>query len=84
MFRYRMSFSAEAAEQIRNNGLYIIDPNTRKVRKPVTTAEWFTSQVVYVLNIQTMKQTKYYEAANDNFEIQPGEQCRCWNAHITI
>jgi hypothetical protein len=77
-------FSAEAAEDLRNNDLYIIDPETRKVRKPITCDEWFKCQLVYVLNVTTVSCTNCPELEDDNFVIYAGQQCRCWNAHITV
>ena len=35
LFSRNTIFSAEAAEDLRNNDLYIIDPETHKVRKPI-------------------------------------------------
>lgn len=84
LFSRNTIFSAEAAEDLRNNDLYIIDPETHKVRKPIEYDEWFKHQLVYVLNVQTVSNVCRPELENNNFTIKAGEQCRCWNAHITI
>ena len=84
LFNRNTIFSAEAAEDLRNNDLYVIDPETHKVRKPIKYDEWFKYQLVYVLNAQTVSCVCRPELEDNNFIIRAGEQCRCWNVHITI
>ena len=86
LFTRSTIFSAEAGEDLRNNDLYIIDPETHKVRKPIKYDEWFKCQLVYVLNVQDIFGFGVCrpELEDNNFIIHAGEQCRCWNAHITV
>lgn len=75
-------FDVEALEPIRNGGLYIIDPETQKVRNPVDPGEWFCRQVVFVCNLPPIERPP--RDGGNHYIINAGEKCHCWNAHITI
>ena len=61
----------QAGEDLKNNDIYIIDPVTRKIRKPKDCDEWLTCQLVYVNNIH-------------NNAIKKDEWCRCWIGYLVI
>ena len=62
-----------AGEIIHNNDLYIIDPKTQTIRKPVIPDEWITCQLVYVNNVEPC-----------DYLIRPGTVCRCWLCYLVI
>lgn len=61
----------QAGEDLKNNDVYIVDPTTRKIRKPKDCDEWLTCQLVYVYNIL------------DGI-IKKDEWCRCWVGYLVI
>lgn len=65
----------QAGEDLKNNDIYIVDPNTRKIRKPRNTNEWLTYQLVYVNNIN------WENNVNENWTIKKDELCRCWTSY---
>lgn len=68
----------QADEDLRNNDLYVIDIYTRKIRKPRSSDEWLTCQLVYVNNVNWKNDT------NENWIIKKGEVCRCWVGYLII
>lgn len=60
-----------AGETIKNNDLYIIDPEKQSIRKPRTPDEWLTCQLVYVNDI-------------GGDIICAGSACRCWIGYLVI
>lgn len=62
----------QAGEDLKNNDVYIVDPQTRKVRKPKDCDEWLTCQLVYV-----------YDQFYRNI-IKKDEWCRCWIGYLVI
>lgn len=68
----------QADEDLRNNDLYVIDIYTRKIRKPRSSDEWLTCQLVYVNNVNWNNDT------NENWIIKKGEVCRCWVGYLII
>ena len=60
-----------AGETLKNNDLYIIDPDKQSIRKPRTPDEWLTCQLVYVNNI-------------GGDIICAGSACRCWIGYLVI
>lgn len=68
----------QADEDIKNNDLYIVDLYTRKIRKPRSSDEWLTCQLVYVNNINWKNDT------NENWVIKKGDICRCWIGYLII
>lgn len=64
----------QAGEDLKNNDLYIVDPETRKIRKPRDCDEWLTCQLVYVNDVYPR---------NDNV-IFENEWCRCWIGYLVI
>ena len=68
----------QAGEDIKNNDLYIVDLYTRKIRKPRSSDEWLTCQVVYVNNVNRKND------ANENWIIKKNEICRCWVGYLVI
>ena len=68
----------QAGEDIKNNDLYIVDLYTRKIRKPRSSDEWLTCQLVYVNNVNWKNDT------NKNWVIKEGEICRCWVGYLVI
>ena len=66
----------EAGERLKNNDIYILDPSTRKIRKPINCNEWLTCQLVYVNNVHLDNVIDFY--------IDEGEMCRCWIGYLLI
>lgn len=66
----------QAGEDLKNNDVYIVDPITRKIRKPKDTDEWLTCQLVYVNNVSLNNVI--------DFDISKGEMCRCWIGYLVI
>ena len=60
-----------AGETLKNNDIYILDPEKQSIRKPRTPDEWLTCQLVYVNNI-----------SGDT--ICAGSACRCWIGYLVI
>lgn len=82
MYRLKEPFTLEAAEDIANNGFYVVEPQTQKVRRPLNSEEWNRLQTVYVCNCQKIPQTNFHVLENNNFVIKAGEECRCWDAYV--
>jgi hypothetical protein len=85
MLCLKKPFTLEAAEDIINNSCYVVDPQTQKVRRPLSTEEWNRLQTVYVCNCQKISQTNFpilENVNNNNFVIKAGEECRCWDAYV--
>lgn len=68
----------QAGEDLKNNDLYVVDPNTRKIRKPRSSDEWLTCQLVYVNNIN------WKNDPNENWTIKNDESCRCWIGYLVL
>jgi hypothetical protein len=64
-----------AGETLKNNDIYIVDPEKQNVRKPTTPDEWLTCQLVYVCNAPEW-------GATDT--ICAGSACRCWIGYLII
>ncbi len=73
-FQYGTIVECVAGEYIRNNDIYILDPASRKIRKPICSDEWLTCKLVYV----------YDESYGYCDTIPNGEFCRCWIVHLII
>lgn len=65
-----------AGEDLKNNDMYILDPFTRKIRKPICCDEWLTCQVVYVNDVSPNNTI--------DFCIHKGDFCRCWIVHLVL
>lgn len=66
-----------AGENIRNNDIYIIDPQHQTLRKPIEPNEWLTCQLAYVYN-------PTHNPVDDNRMICAGSACRCWIGYLVI
>lgn len=66
----------KAGENIKNNDIYILDPETREIRKARDCDEWLTCQLVYVNNVSLNNVI--------DFDINKGEMCRCWIGYLLI
>lgn len=75
-FQYGTIVDFQAGEDLKNNDVYIVDPITRKIRKPKDTDEWLTCQLVYVNNVSLNNVI--------DFDISKGEMCRCWIGYLVI
>ena len=64
-----------AGETIKNNDIYIIDPEKRSLRKPTNPNEWLTCQLAYVYNAPEWSATD---------TICAGSECRCWIGYLVI
>ena len=82
MYCLKKPFILEAAEDITNNNVYVVDPQTQKVRRSLNSEEWNRLQTVYVSNYQKFSQTNFHALENNNFVIKAGEECRCWDAYL--
>jgi hypothetical protein len=60
-----------AGETLKNNDIYILDPEKQSIRKPRNPDEWLTCQLVYVNNIS-------------GDIICAGSACRCWIGYLVI
>lgn len=76
-FRNGTIVDFQAGEDLRNNDVCIVDPQTRKIRKPRDCDEWLTCQLVYVYN------TLDREHGGDNI-IKKDKWCRCWIGYLVI
>jgi hypothetical protein len=74
-FQHGTIVDYQAGEDLKNNDIYIIDPTTRKIRKPKSCDEWLTCQLVYVYNVPP---------AGSNDIIYKGDHCRCWIGYLVI
>jgi len=72
-FQHGTIVSRTAGEIIHNNDLYIIDPATQTLRKPVIPDEWLTCQLAYVCNVEPC-----------GYIIKEGTVCRCWLGYLVI
>ena len=70
-FQHGTIVSLIAGETLKNNDLYIVDPEKQSIRKPITPDEWLTCQLVYVNNI-------------GGDIICAGSACRCWIGYLVI
>ena len=75
-FQYGTIVDFQAGEDLKNNDVYIVDPATRKVRKPKDGDEWLTCQLVYVNNVSLNNVI--------DFDINKGDMCRCWIGYLII
>lgn len=75
-FQHGTIVDFQAGEDLKNNDVYIVDPITRKIRKPKDTDEWLTCQLVYVNNVSLNNVV--------DFDISKGEMCRCWIGYLVI
>lgn len=69
----------KAMEDIKNNDVYIVDPDTKMIRKPRTCNEWLTCQLVYVYNVP-----RYDIYGHTDEMIKKNEECRCWLGYLVI
>jgi hypothetical protein len=77
-FNYGTIAAYKAMEDIKNNDIYIIDSDTRMIRKPRDCDEWLTCQLVYVYNVPKSGKP------DGNYIINKGEECRCWLGYLVI
>lgn len=70
-FQHGTIVSRIAGEPLKNNDLYIVDPEKQSIRKPTTPDEWLTCQLVYVNNI-------------GGDIICADSACRCWIGYLVI
>lgn len=75
-FQHGTIVDFQAGEDLKNNDVYIVDPITRKIRKPKDIDEWLTCQLVYVNNVSLNNVI--------DFDISKGEVCRCWIGYLVI
>lgn len=75
-FQHGTVVDFQAGEDLKNNDIYIVDPATRKVRKPKDSDEWLTCQLVYVNNVSLNNVIDFY--------INKGDMCRCWIGYLII
>ena len=71
----------QAGEDLRNNDIYIIDPQSRKIRKPRDCDEWLTCQLVYVFN---SAEDHFYRTGYGDNIIKKDDWCRCWIGYLVI
>lgn len=71
------------SEDIRNNGIYVVDPGNQMIRYARSPDEYITERLVFVYNI--CDQYFYdgnlenpYRAPPENHKIPKGTRCRCW------
>lgn len=76
-FSYGTVLGFIAGEDIKNNDMYILDPQTREIRKPKECDEWLICQLVFVYDYN-------YETVEPNNTIKKGTECRCWIAHLVL
>ena len=75
-FQHGTIVDFQAGEDLKNNDVYIVDPITRKIRKPKDSDEWLTCQLVYVNNVSFNNSI--------DFDISKGDMCRCWIGYLII
>lgn len=75
----------QAGEDLKNNDLYILDPETRKIRKPRNCDEWLTCQLIYVYETDNSRlaESEYGKSFEDGI-IKSGQTCRCWIGYLII
>lgn len=71
-FQYGTIVDRIAGETLKNNDIYVVDPEKQSIRKPRTPDEWLTCQLVYVNNI------------GGGDIICAGSACRCWIVYLVI
>lgn len=64
-------------EDIKNNDIYILDPETRTIRKPQEPDEWLICQLVYVYDSN-------YGIIEPYNNIKNGSICRCWIGYLVL
>ena len=69
--------SFEAAEDIMNNSVCIIDRQSQKIRNPYSVDDWQRNETVLVYNVPGE-----IHDGEDSFLIKAGEMCRCWRIWI--
>lgn len=75
-FQYGTIVDRIAGETLKNNDIYVVDPEKQSIRKPRTPDEWLTCQLVYVNNVSLNNTI--------DFCINKGEMCRCWIVYLVI
>lgn len=75
----------QAGEDLRNNDLYILDPETREIRKPRSCDEWLTCQLIYVYETDSSRfSISEYGKRFEEGVIKKGQICRCWIGYLVI
>lgn len=64
-------------EDIQNNAIYVIDPNTQQIRRAKYPDEYVTERLVYVYNYAIATGNEII-APPINRKIEKGTLCRCW------
>jgi predicted double-glycine peptidase len=64
-------------EDIQNNAIYVVDPDTQQIRYAKDPDEYVTERLVFVYNpvIPTWDRPVALEM---NHRIEKGTHCRCW------
>ena len=65
-------------EDIQNNAIYVVDPNTQQIRYAKKPDEYVTERLVFVYNTQTYNGKDGFVFSNINHKIKKGTHCRCW------
>ena len=64
-------------EDIQNNAIYVIDPNTQQIRYARDPDEYVTERLVFVYNVQPCMKNRL-TLLDVNHKIEKGSHCRCW------
>ena len=64
-------------EDIQNNAIYVVDPNTQQIRHAKDPDEYVTERLVYVYN-STFPIGERLIPLDMNHKIEKGTHCRCW------
>lgn len=67
----------EAAEDIPNNSVCIIDRQTQKIRNPSSVHDWMRNETVLVYNVPGTANN-----GCDQYIIKAGTMCCCWRIRI--
>ena len=64
-------------EDIQNNAIYVVDPDTQQIRYAKDPDEYVTERLVYVYN-PTLPIGNRLIPLDTNYKIEKGTHCRCW------
>lgn len=75
-----------AGEDIKNNDLYVLDPETKEIRKAKECNEWLTCQLVYVFEslCGTYDIIGRVIVRDEDVILKKGTKCRCWMAYLVL
>lgn len=64
-------------EDIQNNAIYVVDPDTQQLRYAKDPDEYVTERLVFVYNYAIATGNELI-APPINYKIEKGTHCRCW------